>query len=143
MIFSGILFNSNLQKNHLQLSPKPLNFARSIQNIALPLSVRLMKEQKADPSQDFKALVEDIGQAIKGFQAAMAAHLPFLEQEIQTLITQKSKDEKAIETLLDTLVSLTTAGIGEPQFIRLLEYYKTVNAQYAADYWNIFEEMNE
>ncbi len=67
----------------------------------------------------------------------------FLEQEVNTLIAQKSKDEHTIEHLLDTLVSLTTAGIGESLFIRLLEYYKTVNAEYAADYWRIFEEMNE
>ena len=102
-----------------------------------------MKKQKIENSTDFDALIEGIGQAIKGFQASMATHLPFLEQEVNTLIAQKSKDENAIEHLLDTLVSLTTAGIGEPLFIRLLEYYKTVNAEYAADYWRTFEEMNE
>ena len=102
-----------------------------------------MKNKKIENSGNYEALLEGIGQAIKGFQASMSAHLPFLEQEVNTLITQKSKDEKAIEHLLDTLVSLTTAGIAEPLFIRLLEYYKTVNAEYAADYWRIFEEMNE
>jgi hypothetical protein len=102
-----------------------------------------MKKQQLENPSNFDALVEGIGQAIKGFQASMATHLPFLEQEVNTLITQKSKDENAIEHLLDTLVSLTTAGIAEPLFIRLLEYYKTVNAEYAADYWHIFEEMNE
>jgi hypothetical protein len=102
-----------------------------------------MKKQKLDNPKDFDALVNSIGQAIQSFQASMARHLPFLEAEVNVLIAQKSKDEKAIETLLDTLVSLTTAGIAVPLFIRLLEYYKTVNAPYAADYWNIFEDMNE
>jgi hypothetical protein len=102
-----------------------------------------MKKQKLKNPKDFDALVDSIGQAILSFQASMARHLPFLEQEVNTLIAQKSKDEKAIETLLDTLVSLTSAGIAVPLFIRLLEYYKTVNAAHAADYWDIFEEMNE
>ena len=102
-----------------------------------------MKKQKFENSSDYEALVNGIGQAFKGFQATLSTHLPFLEQEVNTLIAQKSKDEKAIEHLLDTLVSLTTAGVAESLFIRLLEYYKTVNAEYAADYWDIFEEMNE
>lgn len=102
-----------------------------------------MKKQKVENPSNYDALFNEIGQAIKGFQASMATHLPFLEQEVNTLIAQKNKDEKTIEHLLDTLISLTTAGIGEPLFIRLLEYYKTVNAVYAADYWEIFEDMNE
>jgi hypothetical protein len=93
-----------------------------------------MKKQKIENPSDYDALLEGIGQAIKGFQASMATHLPFLEQEVNTLIAQKSKDEKAIEHLLDTLVSLTTAGIAEPLFIRLLEYYKTVNAEYSTPF---------
>jgi uncharacterized membrane protein len=102
-----------------------------------------MKKQKFENPSNYDALFEGIGQAIKGFQASMATHLPFLEQEVNTLIDQKSKDEKAIEHLLDTLVSLTTAGVAVPLFIQLLEYYKTVNAEYAAEYWHIFEDRNE
>jgi hypothetical protein len=102
-----------------------------------------MKKQESDLPEDFDALLNGIGEAIRGFQTSMARHLPFLEQEVELLITQKSTDIKAIETLLDTLLSLTTAGIAIPLFIRLLEYYKTVNAEYAADYWRFFEEMNE
>jgi hypothetical protein len=102
-----------------------------------------MKKQESDLPKDFDALLNGIGEVIRGFQTSMARHLPFLEQEVDLLLTQKSTDIKAIETLLDTLLSLTTAGIAIPLFIRLLEYYKTVNAEYAADYWRFFEEMNE
>jgi hypothetical protein len=102
-----------------------------------------MKKQTSAKPQNLDETVENIVSVIKEFQASMAVHLPPLEKEVNYLIAQKSKDEHAIEHLLDTLVSLTTAGIGERLFIRLLEYYKTINAEGAADYWQIFEEMNE
>jgi hypothetical protein len=34
-------------------------------------------------------------------------------------------------------------GVGEAQFIQLLEYYKTVDQEGAADYWRYYEEMME
>jgi hypothetical protein len=32
-------------------------------------------------------------------------------------------------------------GVGEAQFIQLLEYYKPVDQEGAADYWRYYEEM--
>jgi hypothetical protein len=34
-------------------------------------------------------------------------------------------------------------GVGEAQFIQLLEYYKTVDQEGAADYWCYYEELME
>lgn len=34
-------------------------------------------------------------------------------------------------------------GVGEALFIRLLEYYKTLDPEAAADYWRFFEESHE
>ena len=87
--------------------------------------------------------VEKIGAIIEEFNASMAQHLPMLEQEVNGIIARKSRDEKEIEQLLDTLLSLQYAGIGEYLFIRLLEYYKMVNAEYAADYWQSFDEIDD
>ncbi|MEJ0104153.1 MAG: hypothetical protein WDO19_17015 [Bacteroidota bacterium] len=86
---------------------------------------------------------KEIIQLIDKFQKFMSAHLPELESQVDSIIRKQEKDVKTIEHLLDSLVSLTTAGIGESLFIRLLNYYKTVDEKAAIDYWKIFEEMNE
>ena len=69
--------------------------------------------------------------------------MPALKTQVTALIKRKETDHNTIEHLLDTLVSLTTAGVGEDLFIQLLNYYKTINAEGAADYWKFFEEMNK
>lgn len=73
----------------------------------------------------------------------MEAQLPFLEQEVIGLIANKSRSTHDIERLLDTLLDYQQMGVGNHLFIRLLEYYKTVDAEGAADYWQFYEEMNE
>lgn len=85
---------------------------------------------------------KEIIQLIQEFQQSVAAHLPALDKEVNSIIENKETDIKVIENLLDTLLSLTTAGIGEKLFIKLLEYYKTINKEYAAEYWLLFEEHN-
>ena len=93
--------------------------------------------------KDMDDTLKSIVGLIEGFNASMKQHLPLLEQEVNSIIVRKSKNENEIEHLLDTLLSLHYAGIGEHLFIRLLEYYKTVNAEYAAAYWRFFDEIDE
>jgi hypothetical protein len=88
-------------------------------------------------------LINDIGNAIREFQKIMAAQMPALEAEVDGIIKRKSKDEKEIGYALDTLLSLQDMGIGQDLFIRLLEYYKTFDAEAAADYWRYFDEKND
>lgn len=85
----------------------------------------------------------EIAKSILQFQQSIAAHLPALQEEVNNIIYRSEKDSKQIEYLLDTLLSLSTAGIGKDLFIRLLEYYKIISPEAAADYWRFFEEMNE
>ncbi len=45
--------------------------------------------------------------------------------------------------MLDTILSLTDLGIGNDLFIKLLEYYKTIDAEGAIFYWNEYDRKEE
>ena len=81
----------------------------------------------------------DIKQAIKAFQKNLKQHLPFLESDIKALIQSGNSDANT----LDTLLSLTQMGVGNELFVRLLEYYKTIDAEGAAFYWNEYDKEEE
>jgi hypothetical protein len=66
-----------------------------------------------------------------------------LEQEVHCLISSGSKDKSLIENTLDTILSLVDIGFGKNLFIELLEYYKTVDADGAAFYWNEFDKPDD
>jgi DNA replication initiation complex subunit (GINS family) len=87
-----------------------------------------------------KDLFQDIKQMIEGFQASLAQHLPALEAEVNQLIQTKNQDKNTIEYTLDTLLSLTGLGVGKELFVRLLEYYKTIDSEGAAFYWNEYDQ---
>jgi hypothetical protein len=87
-----------------------------------------------------KDLFNDIKQTIIEFQNSLKQHLPALEAEINYLIQSKNLDKNTIENTLDTLLSITDMGVGKDLFIRLLEYYKTVDAEGAMFYWNEYDK---
>ncbi len=89
------------------------------------------------------SLPDDLIQTINQFRQSMAAHVPALQSEVNSIISRKEKDYQPIEKMLDTLLSLTTTGFCDDLFIKLLEYYKTVNSEAAADYWRFYEDMND
>lgn len=73
----------------------------------------------------------------------MKGQLPALEAEINDLIHSGNKDKNTIENTLDTLLSLTSLGAGKELFIRLLEYYKTIDVDGASFYWNEYDIDDE
>ena len=87
--------------------------------------------------------VNDIKSIIDEFNKSLEVLLPPLEDEIKQLIESKVVDPKVIEGLLDTLLGLTSVGKAEHLFILLLEYYKTIDADGAAFYWNEFDGEDE
>ncbi len=87
-----------------------------------------------------KKLISDISRIIKAFNESLQGHLPALENEITSLIESKSKDCQSIENNLDTLLSLAIHGVADDLFIKLLEYYKTVDAEGALFYWNEYDK---
>ena len=82
---------------------------------------------------DIKLLIED-------FNKSLQAQLPALQNEICHLIDTKSTDSNIIEQYLDTLLSLIMHGVGDNLFIKLLEYYKTIDADAAVFYWNEYDK---
>ena len=89
-----------------------------------------------EPFQDIKDLIHVFLENIK-------QQLPFLEAEIAALIARKEKDSMVIERQLDTLLPLTDFGIADDLFIRLLEYYKNIDAEGTAFYWKEYDKEEE
>jgi hypothetical protein len=88
-----------------------------------------------------KEFVYQIMPQILNLQNLAKSQLPALEVELNFLINTHSQDNHRIELLLDNFLNFILLGVGEAQFIRLLEYYKTVDPEGAADYWRYYEEM--
>lgn len=85
----------------------------------------------------------DIVQIVQQFNEAIKLQLPLLESQVSALIESKTNDSNAIEHCLDTLLSLTNHGFGEDLFVRLLDYYKTIDAESTMFYWNEFDKTEE
>ncbi len=80
---------------------------------------------------------------IKEMHADIAGFVPAIEDAVNKVIGDHSTNKTEIEHLLDTLTSITPIGLGHALFIKLLEYYKTVDPEAADFYWHLYEEMNE
>ena len=90
-----------------------------------------------------KDVFADIKQTIEDFQQSLKQHLPALENEMKALIQSGSRDKNAIEHSLDILLSIAQMGIGKELFVQLLEYYKTIDSEGAAFYWNEYDNDDE
>jgi hypothetical protein len=82
----------------------------------------------------------NIKKMILGFQDSLKSYLPALEAETNALIRNKIQNKNEIERHLDTLLSLMDMGVGKDLFVKLLEYYKTVDAEGAIYYWNEYDK---
>ena len=85
----------------------------------------------------------DIKQSIADFQQSLKQHLPALENEIKSLVQSGSRDKNKIEHKLDTFPSIVQMGIGKELFVQLLEYYKTIDPEGTAFYWNEYDNNDE
>jgi len=88
-------------------------------------------------------LVKGISNEISKFKASLSHHLPAIEADVNRIIKRQSQDKRSIEYYLDTLLSLATIGVGETVFINLLEYYKTLDAEGGAFYWEEYSREEE
>lgn len=69
--------------------------------------------------------------------------MPLFEAEVNALIAREEKEISEIEKHLNPLIKLTDMGMADDIFIRLLEYYKTVDAEAAAIYWKKYDKNSE
>lgn len=88
-------------------------------------------------------IISEIGDVIKGFQQQLEEYLPKLELEVNEIINKKITDSKEIENYLDTLLSLSRHGVGNSLYIKLLEYYKTVDIEGAKFYWEEYDNLED
>jgi len=63
--------------------------------------------------------------------------------KVDQLFENKNEDKQIIERYLDTLLSLTMHGIADKLFIKLLDYYKNIDADGAEFYWNEYDKEEE
>ena len=91
----------------------------------------------------FDKMAKELVKLIRQTNKNLEAYLPSLQKAVANVIDQKSTDTKAIEHLLDSLSSLLYAGISHQLYLKLLEYYKTIDSEGANFYWNLYEEIME
>jgi hypothetical protein len=92
---------------------------------------------------DSDALLNQLKEIIQTFQQSLQSHLPALECEINAIITNKVQNKNTIEYNLDVLISLIDMGVGNELFIKLLDYYKTIDAEGASFYWEEYDKKEE
>ncbi len=92
---------------------------------------------------DSDALLNQLKEIIQTFQQSLQSHLPALECEINAIITNKVQNKYTIEYNLDVFISLTDMGVGNELFIKLLDYYKTIDAEGASFYWEEYDKKEE
>ena len=90
-----------------------------------------------------KDLFQDIINCKQIYQNNLSQYLTALDADVNVLIRIKSQDSKNIEHHLDTLLSLTTMGLGVNLFVHLLDYYKTIDAEGELFYWNEYDKEDE
>ncbi len=83
----------------------------------------------------------EIAGLIKAFNAQLEQYMPALETEVEQIITTCNTSNQIIERYLDTLLSLTMHGTGDKLFVRLLEYYKTIDPEGTMFYWNEYDKQ--
>lgn len=71
----------------------------------------------------------------------MEAVLPQISSEITAIISEKERDIKNIESILDILLGYIQVGVGEAEFRRLNSYYSSFNADNAKFYADAYDEM--
>ncbi|MBP7477348.1 MAG: hypothetical protein KA797_02400 [Chitinophagales bacterium] len=66
-------------------------------------------------------------------------HLPNIGNLVDSYIDEQNIHKSEIEAALKILLKITKMGKGEGLYIRLLEYYKTINPDRAKDFWKEFD----
>lgn len=79
---------------------------------------------------------------IVSFKNRFKSFLPTIETGVNDLIENQEKNALNIELLLDVLLQLKNFGIDDTLFLKLLDYYKTVDIESAKFYEQEFNREN-
>ena len=86
--------------------------------------------------------LKDIVLISKRLKAQMEKNLPFIISEIDSIIINKDKSVKRIETLLDILLDYSQMDFGKKEFNRLNSYYASFNKENAEAYKQFYKEFD-
>ena len=86
--------------------------------------------------------LKDIVLISKRLKAQMEKNLPFIISEIDSIIINKDKSVKRIETLLDILLDYSQMDLGKKEFNRLNSYYASFNKENAEAYKQFYKEFD-
>ena len=67
--------------------------------------------------------------------------LPLINLEIYIIIKQNDRTVTKIEGILDALLNYMHLGMGEPEFKKLNEYYRSFNKENADIYNEFYQEL--
>jgi len=87
--------------------------------------------------------IKEIRGMFESLHERMRQNLPFWENEIDTIIANKETDHNEIEWTFDYLLDYTRHGIGNEVYLRLINYYRTLNPEGAASYLRINQEKED
>jgi hypothetical protein len=90
-----------------------------------------------------KLIDAELKKLIQKTQDIVKQMLPFLQEEVQSIISSRETSEHRIEHVLDRILDCLYSGFGEMEFKALNSYYATVNPQNAADYQRFYDEIME
>jgi len=88
------------------------------------------KKQEENKEEAINGIVNILKEARKEIRA----NVPLIRNEVEEIITSKSRNSARIEQTLDTLLSCMQMNIGEREFIMLNEYYAGVDKEGYAFY---------
>ena len=84
--------------------------------------------------------MKDLKKRLKNLVEEMEKQIPTLDKEINSIINFKKENVEDIEKLLDILLAYNQFGIGEKNFFKLNNYYKTFMPDNAYTYEKCFKE---
>ena len=87
--------------------------------------------------------IKEIRGMFESLHELMRQNLPFWENEVDTIIANKETDQNKIERTFDYLLDYTRHGIGNELYLLLIAYYRTVDAEGAASYLQIYREQGD
>lgn len=90
-----------------------------------------------------KQFIEEIKSVLEPLHSLMREQLPLLESEAEAIIARKETDSNTIGRCLDTILSYTDHGMAIDMFMKLIDYYNTVDPESAAFYLKLFNQDDE
>ncbi len=98
-----------------------------------------MRTKKQDENKE--EAINGIVDMLKKARKDMRANLPLIRDDVEEIITLKSRNGARIEQTLDTLLGCMQMGVGEREFNMLNNYYAGVSKKGYEFYKKEYDEL--